>query len=180
MIGIVLLRGVNIGAVRIPMQQLAQALTVSGFDQVRTVLASGNVVVSSDLQDPQAIADEVAAVVRSVFGFDLAVIGVAPDTMQSAVDDYPFPRAGDRHAYVVFAHDRAALNELAQSAGDLDPTVERVQRGGTALNGTVLYWDAPKGQTLATTFGKQYGRRQQSGAVTTRNLNTLEKILAIA
>lgn len=175
MIGIALLRGVNIGSVRIPMKDLAAALSAHGFDRVRTVLASGNVVVSSDLQDPQAIADEVGLVVRTTFGFDLAVIGVAPHTVQSAVDDYPFPRADDRHAYVVFAHDRAALDELAQAAGDLDPAVERVQRGDA-----VLYWDAPKGETLTTAFGRQYGRRQRSGAVTTRNLNTLEKILAIA
>lgn len=175
MIGIALLRGVNIGSVRVPMNELATALTAHGFDRVRTVLASGNVVVASDLQNPQAIADEVAVVVSSTFGFQVAVIGVAPHIMRSAVDGYPFPRARDRHAYVVFAHDRRALDELAESAGDLDPAVEQVQRGDG-----VLYWDAPKGQTLTTAFGRHYGTRQRSGAVTTRNLNTLEKILAVA
>lgn len=175
MICIVLLRGVNIGGVRMAMRELADALSDHGFERVRTVLASGNVVVSSDLQHPQVIADEVAVVVRQRFGFDLAVIGVAPHIMQSAVDGYPFPRVDDRHAYVVFAHDRRALDELVQSAGDLDPSVEQVQRGDG-----VLYWDAPKGQTLTTAFGRRYGARQRSGAVTTRNLNTLEKILAVA
>jgi hypothetical protein len=42
----------------------------------------------------------------------------------------------------------------------------------------LLYWDAPKGETLTTAFGKQYGKRQATGAATTRNLNTLEKLLA--
>ena len=100
---------------------------------------------------------------------------MAPHTVQSAVDDYPFDRVDDRHAYAVFAHDRAALDELLESAGAPDPAVERVQRGDG-----VLYWDVPKGQTLTTVFGKRFGARQRSGAVTTRNLNTLEKILAVS
>jgi uncharacterized protein (DUF1697 family) len=95
--------------------------------------------------------------------------------VRAAVEEYPFPRSADRHAYVVFAERTAALAELLESAGPLDPAVERVQPGEG-----VLYWDAPKGETLTTAFGKRYGARQASGAVTTRNLNTLEKILAAA
>ena len=45
---IVLLRGVNVGGKnRVPMAELREALTDAGFADVRTLLASGNVVLSS-------------------------------------------------------------------------------------------------------------------------------------
>jgi uncharacterized protein (DUF1697 family) len=169
---VALLRGVNIGRVRIRMAELATALTEAGFDGVRTVLASGNVVVTAD-GDAGSIAGRVSAVIRERFGYDVAVIAVPIEAVRRAVERYPFPRAADRHAYVVFGTAPSVAAELAAAAGGLDPAVERVQ-----LDEGLLYWDAPKGETLTTTFGKQYGKRQASGAATTRNLNTLDKLLA--
>ena len=172
---VVLLRGVNIGNVRIAMQELAEALTAHGFAGVRTVLASGNVVLTTDAEDPARIAADVHRVIRDRFGFDVVVLPVPVPVVRTAVEEYPFPRAGDRHAYVVFAERTEALAELLEAAGALDPAVEHVATGEG-----VLYWDAPKGETLTTAFGRHYGARQRSGAVTTRNLKTLEKILAVA
>lgn len=171
---VVLLRGVNIGNVRIPMKDLAAALTADGFAGVRTVLASGNVVLTTAAEDARPVAAAVHDVIRDRFGFDLVVLPVPLPLVRTAVEEYPFPRAADRHAYVVFGERTEALTELLQAAGRLDPAVEQVAPGAG-----VLYWDAPKGETLATAFGAHYGARQRSGAVTTRNLNTLEKILAV-
>ena len=172
---VVLLRGVNIGNVRIAMKELAAALTAHGFAGVRTVLASGNAVLTTEQEDAAQVAAEVHGVILERFGFDVAVLPVPVPFVRTAVEEYPFPREADRHAYVVFAERTEALAELVESAGPLDPAVERVQPGEG-----VLYWDAPKGETLTTAFGKHFGARQRSGAVTTRNLNTLEKILAAA
>ena len=168
---VALLRGVNIGSVRFAMRDLAAALTERGFADVRTVLASGNVLLTSD-EEPAAVAAAVHDVIRDRFGFDVAVIVVPLPVLRAAVERYPFARADDRHAYVVLAQHPAALEELLGGAGPLDPAVERVEPGDG-----VLYWDAPKGETLTTAFGRRYGARQRSGAVTTRNLNTLERIL---
>jgi uncharacterized protein (DUF1697 family) len=170
---VALLRGVNVGGVRFAMADLRAALEQAGFFEVRTVLASGNVVLTASEDDPAAIAARVHAVIQERFGFDVAVLVVSLPVVREAVDEYPFPRADDRHAYVVFAEDRAALAELVDGVGELDPEEEQVRHGED-----VLYWDAPKGRTLDTRFGKHFGKQQKSGAVTTRNINTLEKILA--
>jgi uncharacterized protein (DUF1697 family) len=172
---VLLLRGVNIGKVRFAMKELAAALVERGFADVRTVLASGNVVATAAAEDPAEAAAATSAVIRDRFGFDVTVLGAPVPLVRTAVDEYPFPRAEDRHAYVVFAERSEALAELLDAAGPLDPAVERVRPGEG-----VLYWDAPKGSTLTTAFGKHFGKRQASGAVTTRNLNTLEKILEVA
>lgn len=165
---VALLRGVNTGGVRFPMKELAAALTEAGHGAVRTVLASGNVVLEADSAAAGAAA--VHDVVRERFGFDLAVVAVPVEAVRAAVAAYPFARGADRHAYVVFATDPSALPPLLDEPRDDD---ERVAAGDG-----VVFWDAPKGRTLDTAFGKRLGRRVASGAITTRNLNTLEKVLA--
>ncbi len=171
---VVLLRGVNVGGVRFRMADLATALEDAGFRDVRTVLASGNVLMTSRADDPAAVSVAVSAVIRERFGFEVGVISAALDVVRAAVDEYPFPRASDRHAYVVFADDPAVLTGLLEGSPAADPAVEQVRRGRN-----VLYWDAPKGGTLTTAFGKRLGARQRGGVVTTRSLNTLERVLAV-
>ncbi len=170
---IALLRGVNVGKVRFTMADLAAALELVGFSDVRTVLASGNVILTADQDDPAAIADAVSTVIDERFGFDVAVIVVSLPVVRTAVEEYPFPRADTRHAYVVFADDDTALADLVDVAAEVDSAEERIRPGEG-----VVYWDVEKGRTLDSPFGKRFGRWQRSGAVTTRNINTLEKILA--
>jgi uncharacterized protein (DUF1697 family) len=171
---VALLRGVNVGGVRFAMADLRSALEQAGFTDVATVLASGNVILSSASGDPRAMAGSVRSVVLDRFGFDLAVIGVELPVVRAAVAAYPFPRADDRHAYVVFSDQDAALADLVDVAAGLEGPEEQVRAGEH-----VVYWDVPKGRTLESPFGKRFGRWQKAGAVTTRNVNTLEKILAV-
>src|SRR5437763_1249936 len=98
---VALLRGVNIGGVRIRMAELAEALTDSGFEAVRTVLASGNVVLTG-AGDAASIADGVASVIGDRVGYSVAVIAVPIDAVRRAVERYPVPRAADRHASAAF------------------------------------------------------------------------------
>jgi uncharacterized protein (DUF1697 family) len=171
---VALLRGVNVGGVRFAMKDLAAALEQAGSSDVRTVLASGNVILTAREDDPRAIAAGVHRVIEERFGFDVAVVVVGLPVVRAAVDGYPFPRAEDRHAYVVLADEDAALADLVDVARELESTEEQVRPGEG-----VVYWDVPKGRTLDSPFGKRFGRWQRSGAVTTRNLNTLERILAV-
>jgi uncharacterized protein (DUF1697 family) len=169
---VALLRGVNVGGVRFAMADLRAALEAAGFSDVMTVLASGNVLLTSSSDDPHAIALSVRTVVRDRFGFDLAVIAASLPVVREAVDEYPFPRDETRHAYVVFGDQDAALADLVDAAAAVDSAEEQVRPGEY-----VVYWDVPKGRTLDSPFGKRFGRWQKAGAVTTRNITTLERIL---
>src|SRR3954468_11994554 len=117
---VALLRGVNIGGVRIRMAELSDALSESGFESVRTVLASGNVVLTAG-GDAGSVAERVSAVIRERFGYSVAVIAVPIDAVRRAVEGYPFPRAAERHAYVVFGTAPAVAEALVAVAGSLDP-----------------------------------------------------------
>lgn len=71
---IVLLRGINLGARnRVAMPALRDALTDAGFDDVRTYLQSGNVVLSSGLSAAK-LADKCSRLIKKRFGLDIDVV----------------------------------------------------------------------------------------------------------
>jgi uncharacterized protein (DUF1697 family) len=71
---IVLLRGINLGPRRrVAMPALREALSGAGFDDVRTYVQSGNVVLSSDA-DPNEVAEQCERRIAAHFGFDVDVV----------------------------------------------------------------------------------------------------------
>jgi uncharacterized protein (DUF1697 family) len=168
---VALLRGINVGGRnKVPMAELRSVVEKAGMTNVTTVLASGNVLFDADT-DPAESATVLEKAVGAAFGYDAAIHVVPIDTVRAAVEGYPFPRLADRHAYAVFVTDPGTLRGIADAA-PADSDLEHV-RAGEGL----LYWDVEKGATLSSPFGTLTGKKH-AGIVTTRNLQTLEKILA--
>jgi uncharacterized protein (DUF1697 family) len=71
---ILLLRGINLGAhKRVPMPELRALLTDAGFEDVRTYVASGNVVLKGSASERKLRAD-CEKLIAERFGFDVDVI----------------------------------------------------------------------------------------------------------
>ncbi len=165
-----LLRGVNVGGIRMTMKDLADTVRTLGYDSVRTVLASGNVLFETD--DDRATAKRrLEQALRERFEYEAWVHVLTVDELRRIADGYPFERTADRHAYVVSAPD--AEVRAAILAVPLDASLERVEEGDG-----VVYWTIPKGMTLETAFSKAQGSKAAKPHVTNRNLNTVEKLLA--
>jgi uncharacterized protein (DUF1697 family) len=163
--------GVNVGGVNLKMAEVATALTDAGFTAVKTVLASGNVVLQSSA-GAASVRKKAEAALRERFGYDAWVLVYDIDTVRDVVDAYPFEREVDGlQSYVTFVADAAVLDELA-ALGEAAGPQEKISRG----NG-VLYWQVPKGSTLDSTIGKTMGKPRYKSSTTTRNLRTLAKVL---
>jgi uncharacterized protein (DUF1697 family) len=166
---VALLRGVNVGGVTVKMADLAEVVRGLGFDDVKTVLASGNVLFTTT--DAAANAKgKLESALRNRFGYEAWVHVLTQTKVAKIVEAYPFARSADRHAYVVFVLKPELLDALA--AVEVDPAIEQTARGDG-----VLYWSTPKGSTLDSAMGKSQGTSKDKQWVTTRNLNTLEKLL---
>jgi uncharacterized protein (DUF1697 family) len=163
------LRGVNVGGVNLKMAEVADALTDAGFKNVRTILASGNVLLESS-SGVAAVRKKAEAALREAFGYDAWVLAYTIDTVRAICDAYPFGREVDGYqSYVTFVTDAKVLDELAAlDAGD----DEKIKRG----NG-VIYWQVPKGSTLDSSIGKTMGKKKYKASTTSRNLRTLDKVL---
>ena len=165
------LRGVNVGGVNLKMVEVATALADAGFANVRTILASGNVVLESS-DGVAAVRTKAEAALRDRFGYDAWVLAYDIDTVRAVVDAYPFDREVDGfQSYITFVADATVLDELATLGEGAGPD-EKIRRGAS-----VVYWQVPKGSTLDSTIGKTMGKPRYKSSTTTRNLRTLGKVL---
>ena len=165
------LRGVNVGGVNLKMAEVASALTDAGFTDVRTVLASGNVLLEA-ASGVAAVRKKAEATLRDRFGYDAWVLAYDIDTVRSIDEAYPFEREVDgSQSYVTFVADAAVLDELTALADSAGPSA-KISRGDG-----VIYWQVPKGATLDSTIGKTMGKPRYKSSTTTRNLRTLTKVL---
>jgi uncharacterized protein (DUF1697 family) len=171
----VFLRGVNVGGVNLKMAEVATALTDAGFSAVRTILASGNVLLESSAK-AAAVRKKTETTLRESFGYDAWVLAYDVDAVRTIVDAYPFePEVEGYQSYVTFVASpdggAALLDEfaaLAEQAG----ADEKISRGDG-----VVYWQVPNGSTLDSTIGKTMGKPRYKSSTTTRNLRTLAKLL---
>ena len=171
----VFLRGVNVGGVNLKMADVVTALTDAGFAAVRTILASGNVLLESPAKIP-TVRKKAETALRERFGYDAWVLAYDVDTVRALVDAYPFePEVDGYQSYITFvaAPDggTAVLDDLAALA-EKAGSDEKISRGDG-----VIYWQVPKGSTLDSTIGKTMGKPRYKSTTTTRNLRTLGKLL---
>lgn len=168
------LRGVNVGGVNLKMADVAQALTDAGFGAVRTILASGNVLLDSR-SGVAGVRTKAEKALHEAFGYQAWVLAYEIAAVAAVVEAYPFEHEIDGcHSYVTFVTEAAVLDELAGLAADAGPD-EKIARGEG-----VIYWQVPKTATLDTTIGKTMGNRRYKSSTTTRNLRTLDKVLRSA
>ena len=165
---VALLRGVNVGGVTIKMVDLAEVVRGLGYTNVKTVLASGNVLFTT--LDATSVAKRtLEAALRDRFGYEAWVHVLTVDAIREIIAAYPYPRSAERHAYVVFAVKPEVRTELL--AVKLDSAIEQAEAGDG-----VIHWSVPKGSTLDSAMGKAQSKASYKPWITTRNLNTLEKL----
>jgi len=165
------LRGVNVGGVNLKMAEVAKAIENAGFTNVRTILASGNVLLDSR-SGVDAVRKKAEKALRDAFGYEAWVLAYDIDTVRAISDGYPFEREVEgHHSYVTFVTDAKVLDELAGLAKDAGPD-EKIQRGEG-----VVYWQVPRTGTLDSTMGRTMGKKRYKSSTTTRNLRTLDKVL---
>jgi uncharacterized protein (DUF1697 family) len=172
---VVLLRGINLGSRnRIAMPELRTLLEDAGFDDVRTYVQSGNVVLRTR-RSAATVAREVAQAIERTLGLEIAVLARTRDELAKVVERNPLRTvATDAKRYQVTflerALPRAALRELeALAQGD-----EQV-----AAHGREIYAWHPKGVARSKLWAR-LASRDLGVAATSRNWTTVTKLLALA
>jgi uncharacterized protein (DUF1697 family) len=181
---IALLRGVNVGGRTIKSAELAEVFRGLGYDSVKTVLASGNVVFETDESVSVARA-HLEKALADAFGYDAKVHVLDTASLSAIVDAYPFAERDGWHRYVVFLIGAdGSRGDSSMRAAELDALANRVTQlaSDSALEsiadgGPVLYWTVERGHTLDSVVGKAIGSGKEKTLTTNRNLNTLRKLL---
>jgi uncharacterized protein (DUF1697 family) len=164
----IFLRGVNVGGIKVPSAELKKLLGGLGLEDVKTYVASGNVTCESSLKAAE-LKSTVEKALSAEFSYDAHVLVFAHDELAAIVDGYPFESDEDHHRYAVLCDAAATAKELsAVTIGDMEKV---------AAKGRTLYWRCPKGSTLDTPFSKATSSKRYKELTTTRNINTVEKML---
>ncbi|MGK9146156.1 DUF1697 domain-containing protein [Plantibacter flavus] len=177
---VALLRGVNVGGITIRSSELAAAFRALGLTEVRTVLASGNVVfadpelapATASRADRSALKGRIEQALGSAFGYEAWIVLTTQRALSEIVDAYPWSEEAELQPYVMFSSEQSSLDELLAYAHGLHDEPDRVAAGDA-----VLYWEVPKGSSVDTAFAKQSAKARFKPHVTTRNLRTLRKLL---
>ena len=117
-----LLRAVNVGKRQVPMARLRALLEELGVTDVVTLMASGNVVFSTDRTDVAELEAELSAAIEAEFGFPVPVLLRSAADLDRVIADNPFPEALDiepKFLHVAFASDAVP----ADAYRDIDRSV---------------------------------------------------------
>jgi len=166
----VFLRGINVGGINIKMADLKAALEAAGFAGVRTLLASGNVVLASDL-DAAAVKARCEKCLRDSFGYEAWVVVLTAARVAELVAACPYPEDNkSTHTYITLGSDKARLDELDAAGAALENSEQQ------RLGPEALAWLAPAGGTLDSPFSKISAKPKYKASTTTRNLRTMIKV----
>lgn len=166
----VFLRGINVGGINIKMADLREALKNCGFADAKTLLASGNVVLSSSL-DAAGVKRQCEKCLRAAFGYEAWVVVLDARRVAELVAACPYPDDDkSTHSYITLSSDTAVLDEL-EAAGSALESHDQHRLGPEALA-----WLAPVGGTLDSPFSKISAKAKFKAATTTRNLRTMIKV----
>lgn len=168
---VALLRGVNVGGITMKMTDVAATFTEIGLDNVKTVLASGNVLFDS-AATAQSLKPLIEKALGDRFGYEAWVHVLDIESIRRIIADFPFDAEREGwHPYVIFTMDQALASELLEWQDKLDGAAESIRPGDG-----VIYWTVERGNTLGSPFAKETARSRHKATTTTRNLRTLQKL----
>jgi uncharacterized protein (DUF1697 family) len=172
---IALLRGINLGSARrVPMARLREVLTDAGHGDVRTLLQSGNVVLTSGLK-PDRLERELEKQIAAEFGFDVSVLVRTRDELADAIERDPLGKvADDPKRYMVNFLSGEPGPQIADALEAVDAGPDRF-----VISGREIYSWHPDGLARSD-LAKALADRRLGVTATARNWNTVTKLLALA
>lgn len=171
---IILFRGMNTGGVRAPVGEQREMAEAMGLKNLRTLLASGNLVVGSE-RDAAALETDIEVEMERRFGVRVAAMVRTPEQWAELVAANPFQsEAADQPAKVVAMVMKDGIKPGALEACRALAEGGEAVEGRTGSGGDVLYFWFPNGQGGSGIFKKATPRTLGMG--TGRNWNTILKL----
>jgi uncharacterized protein (DUF1697 family) len=171
---IVLLRGVNVGrAKRVAMADLRKLIADLGYDHVRSLLNSGNVVFTGPAKPHDTVAAEIEDALVLKLGVAARTVVLSCDELDAIISSNPLLELATDHARLLtFILSGPHLRQSIEALCDQD-----WRPAAVALGERAAYVWCPDGildSPVVAAVGKRLG-----DATTTRNWATLSKLHAL-
>ncbi|SDL89119.1 DUF1697 domain-containing protein [Chryseobacterium taihuense] len=165
------LRGVNVKGTNMKMADVCKVFQDAGTENVISVLASGNIIFSSD-KKREELKSILEKSMSEYFNYEAFLFLKTEKETENIWKVNPFIDKDDFHSYAFVGNENVEnilmkeFQEAAKAKGE----------EGKIVN-NIFYWQVPKGNTLDSGFGKILGKKSLKDQFTSRNLNTFEKII---
>lgn len=165
------LRGVNVKGTNMKMADVCKVFQDAGTENVISVLASGNIIFSSD-KKKEELKSILEKSMSEYFNYEAFLFLKTEKETENIWKANPFIDKDDFHSYAFVGNENIEnilmkeFQEAAKAKGE----------EGKIVN-NIFYWQVPKGNTLDSGFGKILGKKSLKNQFTSRNLNTFEKII---
>ena len=165
------LRGVNVKGTTMKMAEVCDVFKNAGMKCVVSVLASGNIIFSSDKksEDLKVLLEKAMS---EHFNYEAFLFVKSQEEIESFWNSNPFEKNVDLHIYAFVGSDEVEKILMKE----FENASKTENEDGKNVN-NLFYWQVPKGNTLDSTFGKILGKKNLKDQFTGRNINTFEKIL---
>ncbi|MBB4099671.1 DUF1697 domain-containing protein [Sphingomonas kyeonggiensis] len=169
-----MLRGINLGKRQLKSAELKAVVEGMGFTEVKTILASGNVVFEASDATPEALEQGLHVALEKATGLKSDVYVRNRADLEALVAANPFPKeAEERPSFLVVTFhrtppDQAAIDRLLEGYDGPERMV---------IVGRELFTDFPDGQGRSNLIPAMQ-KAKLSHANTGRNWNTVLKLLA--
>lgn len=174
---IAFLRGINVGGNKlIKMEALAAAFSAAGFRNVRTYIASGNVIFDSRATKLESLEKKAEKKLLETFGHDIAVVVLSLAELKELLkhDLFARVRSGSEAMLLVTFLKR----EVANVTLPLESAKENLKV--IAIKNRAAFTVARRKQTGWFGFPNNFIEKELGVAATTRQWRTVQKVVAVA
>jgi uncharacterized protein (DUF1697 family) len=180
---VALLRGINVGGVKLAMSDLRAVLSSLGYADVSTYIQSGNALFSADGTGTGALAADIEAALDKRLGLRPRVVVLTRDELAQVIRDNPYPEEPNPKAlHAVFLGEEPGPERVAAVAAAEQRAADKGCRDTARFAGRVLFLHTPDGfgrSELAVQLSRGSGPMSAKGAGTARNWATVTKLLGL-
>ena len=172
---IALLRGINVGGHRVKMDALRALFADMGLKDPSTFIASGNVLFSSESEDPGRLRDEIEHHLHTELGYEVATFLRTPEELAAIVAFDPSQDAsvaGAFESHYVILLDEPASTSLRSSLAELESENDQFR-----FSEREVHWLIRGKLSESPLFAGDLDRATKGLRTTSRNMNTLRRIM---
>ena len=169
---VALFGSINVGGNRLKMADLRAAFEEDGFENVETVVASGNVLFDHPERPVEGLEEKLSLMMRRRFGFKSIALVRSRDDLTAAIAENPFGADGEeKYVHTLF------LDGPVDAAGFARLQSDRTGPERLAVGDRALHIDYVSGAGESKLVGAFIERRIGRKG-TARNLRSMKRILA--
>jgi uncharacterized protein (DUF1697 family) len=170
------LRGINLGKRRVKNTQLSAVFESLGFEDIKVLIASGNVVFSADKTAEATLTRAIEDALEAGLGFQVSTMVRSGDEIQAMIDADPFKGIDvtkQTRRYVTLLAEKSEPSLKLPYTSD-DGNFLILSRTDREVYSVLTVQDGARTVDLMAVLEKDCGKRS-----TTRNWNTIVKAAAV-